>query len=212
VNINLGTGAVSGGDAAGDTIANFENLIGSGGDDTLTGSSGANSISGGAGDDLIFGNGGADSIDGGSNASDNLLTAGNRGDVMVVSGTVDFTALGDNYQNLETISMKNADGSSGNSTLTLNSTDVLGMADSGTANPTNSGYGTDPAIRVDGDAGDHLNLVSGVTDNWVLGAGNGTNGVPAGYDLYVHVTSGTNPTVNDDAYVLVQTTITVATS
>ncbi len=57
VQINLKT-SVTGGDAAGDLIANFENLIGSGKVDELTGDDG---------DNVIEGAGGADKLDGGDN-------------------------------------------------------------------------------------------------------------------------------------------------
>jgi T1SS-143 domain-containing protein len=117
VNVNLGTGAVSGGDAAGDTIANFENLIGSGGDDTLTGSSGANTITGGAGNDTIEGGAGADNLDGGAN-TDTLSYAASGAAVNVNLGTNAVSggdAAGDTIANFE-----NVLGSAGNDTITGN--------------------------------------------------------------------------------------------
>ena len=45
----------SGGDAAGDTIFNFENLLGSSQADSLFGDGLANVLTGGAGDDFLFG-------------------------------------------------------------------------------------------------------------------------------------------------------------
>ncbi|GAA4018580.1 beta strand repeat-containing protein [Actimicrobium antarcticum] len=65
VNINLATNTASGGDAAGDTISNFQNLVGTTGNDVLTGDSGVNTINGGYGDDLITGGAGADILAGG---------------------------------------------------------------------------------------------------------------------------------------------------
>ena len=65
VNVDLSTDSVSDGDAQGDTIANFENIIGSVEADTLTGDAGDNIIEGGGGDDSIEGGDGADMIDGG---------------------------------------------------------------------------------------------------------------------------------------------------
>jgi len=62
--------------------------------------------------------------------------------------------------------------------------------------------GQHDAIKVDGDSGDTLNLTGG---NWTAQAASNT---PAGYTLYVHDTGGSN----EDAYVLVQTVITVHTS
>ena len=56
-----------------------------------------------------------------------------RGDVLSVEGTVDFTSLDDVFEDIETISMLAKDGSNGNSTITLDITDVLDLADSGIA-------------------------------------------------------------------------------
>ena len=86
--VNLGTNENSGGDAEGDTLLNFENIIGSKGDDTLTGDDGDNVleggagrdlIRGGAGDDILQGGEGFDSLDGGSN---NLAADGGKGDTV----------------------------------------------------------------------------------------------------------------------------------
>ena len=59
VTVNLATGAVSGGDAQGDTISGFENVTGSAHNDVLTGDRGANVLAGGAGAEPVewwFGN------------------------------------------------------------------------------------------------------------------------------------------------------------
>ncbi|MCC1494027.1 S8 family serine peptidase [Cognatishimia sp. F0-27] len=61
----LTQGNPSGGDATGDSISNFENLIGSAFDDTLTGDDNANTLSGGSGQDQLFGNDGGDRLNGG---------------------------------------------------------------------------------------------------------------------------------------------------
>ena len=68
VNVNLAIGAVSGGDAYGDTIANFEHVVGSAHGDTFRGDGGANRLSGGAGNDWLYGEGGNDGLVGGSGA------------------------------------------------------------------------------------------------------------------------------------------------
>ncbi len=62
VTVNLGTNTASGGDAAGDTISGFENIIGSSFDDTLTGDDAGNIIKGGAGGDTMDGGGGFDTL------------------------------------------------------------------------------------------------------------------------------------------------------
>ncbi|WP_304608569.1 S-layer family protein [Inquilinus sp. Marseille-Q2685] len=64
--VNLATGAVSGGDAAGDTFSGIEQLLGSASNDVLTGDAGANTLWGGAGDDVLTGGGGADLLKGGA--------------------------------------------------------------------------------------------------------------------------------------------------
>lgn len=62
VDVNLTTHAGSGGDAAGDTINNVENVLGSLYDDTITGDANANKLEGGAGNDTIHGGDGDDFI------------------------------------------------------------------------------------------------------------------------------------------------------
>ncbi len=74
VTISLADGTGSGGDAAGDTLINIENVTGSSEADTLTGDDGGNILVGmgdddillgGGGDDVLIGGMGADFIDGG---------------------------------------------------------------------------------------------------------------------------------------------------
>ena len=66
VSVNLATNTVSGGDATGDTIINFENVTGSSFNDSLTGSSGNNILDGGSGNDSLVGGNGKDLLTGGS--------------------------------------------------------------------------------------------------------------------------------------------------
>ena len=65
VTVNLATGAGSGSDAQGDTLANIENVWGSKHDDTITGNDSANRLLGFDGNDLLSGGGGIDSLEGG---------------------------------------------------------------------------------------------------------------------------------------------------
>ena len=75
VNVNLETGAVSGGEAAGDVLTSIENLYGSfTGNNTLTGSSGDNRLESYSGDDVIDGGAGSDFIIGGQ--GNNVLSGG----------------------------------------------------------------------------------------------------------------------------------------
>jgi Ca2+-binding RTX toxin-like protein len=65
VDVDLALNQVSGGDATGDTILNFENVIGSDHSDTILGSNDNNEIRGLDGDDTLLGRGGQDRIVGG---------------------------------------------------------------------------------------------------------------------------------------------------
>jgi Ca2+-binding RTX toxin-like protein len=76
VSVNLTTNAVSGGDATGDVISNFDSVLGGGGNDVVGGSAAANTLLGGggndvlvggSGDDVLVGGAGADTMDGGAN-------------------------------------------------------------------------------------------------------------------------------------------------
>ena len=60
VAINLATGSITGGDAAGDTFLSIENLTGSGHNDSLTGDAGGNLLEGGPGADTLIGGPGLD--------------------------------------------------------------------------------------------------------------------------------------------------------
>ncbi len=66
VNVDLGAGTASGGDAQGDTLSGIENLTGSAHDDVLTGDTGANTLTGGAGADTLTGGAGDDILIGGT--------------------------------------------------------------------------------------------------------------------------------------------------
>ncbi len=115
VNVNLLTNAASGGDAAGDTIQQFENVIGSIVNDTLVGNNGANTLDGTAGGDTLVGNGGddlligglgGDSMDGGANI-DTVSYANSRNGVTVNLATNTHAggdAVGDFIQNVENVS------------------------------------------------------------------------------------------------------------
>lgn len=98
VEINLATGNITGGDAAGDTLLSIENLTGSGYRDSLTGDAGDNVLSGGAGADILVGGPGIDTASYlGSRAPvtvrlHSLLAAGGdaEGDVFGATVTVSY--------------------------------------------------------------------------------------------------------------------------
>ena len=91
--VNMETGLGSAGDAAGDTLAGFQTVVGGSGNDTLTGNAGANTLIGGSGNDTMAGGGGHDTLQGG--IGNDVLTGGTGLDRFVVeSGTDRVTDLG----------------------------------------------------------------------------------------------------------------------
>ena len=196
-------------------------MAGDNNDEILVGTSAAETIDGGGGNNILIGGGGADTLIGGTGEDVIVYAAGvsfisggpgqvdlraqeSRGDVLSVEGSVDFTSLGDVFEDIETISMLAKDGSNGNSTITLDITNVLDLADSGFASVfANNSKG---AVRIDGTSGDVVNLGPD-PGTWLLATG--ATGVPDGYTAYSHVTSGLVASVNDDAYLFIQTGVTV---
>ena len=91
VTVDLDLGQVSGGDADGDSIANFENITGSAHADSLKGDAAFNVIDGGAGDDQIYVSQGGDMIFGG----EGIFLATLRGPGTVFLQSLPFSRLAD---------------------------------------------------------------------------------------------------------------------
>lgn len=205
------------GGAGNDTIhggAGNDTLAGDAGADTLYGGTGNDRISVGAGD-IAYGDAGTDRfvlddagfalIAGGSGGTGDVRI--DSGDVLVFDGLLDLTAAAtlNKISGIETVSMRESDGSAGTAAdgLVLSAADVIALGDA-TFDPAPAAgpYARKDAIRVDGDDGDSLTLSGG---GWhEVSAGN----VPAGYALWAHDPSGTG--ANEDAYVLVQTSVQIA--
>jgi VCBS repeat-containing protein len=188
--------------------ADADSLIGGDGSDAIVVGSGDNA-SGGGSDDLFIlteSNSNFGGIHGGGDAVVDLATQ--HGDVLAFNGTLDLTKLANNLiDGIETISMADKLGGPGADTLSINAKDVIDVG-TGQFNPAGN-FGSfgelpdAPAIRVDGDSGDTLNLSD---KGWQKVTTN--VGVPDGYVLYVHddpAIAGTTA----DAYVLVQSAVTV---
>ena len=109
--VSLIDGSATGGDAAGDTFAGFENVAGGLGDDALTGDAGDNVLIGGAGADTLSGGAGRDTLDGGAGAD--VLDGGTGNDfvsfedavsgasVNLGTGAVAGAAAGDSLVSIE---------------------------------------------------------------------------------------------------------------
>ena len=90
VSVSLKNNTASGGEAEGDAISGFENVIGSAHQDYLTGTNGANTLDGGGGDDFIWGEAGNDKLYGG--AGKDYLIGGSGADELDGGGGIDDTA------------------------------------------------------------------------------------------------------------------------
>ncbi|HEU0113572.1 MAG TPA: FG-GAP-like repeat-containing protein, partial [Thermomicrobiales bacterium] len=102
VTVNLGAGTASGGDAAGDTLSEIENLIGSAQVDTLTGDGGDNVLEGGGGADTLDGGAGDDTLIGGLgndsyrvDSANDVVTETTGGGYDIVVATADYTLPAD---------------------------------------------------------------------------------------------------------------------
>jgi len=171
VNVNLATGATSGGQATGDKFVSIENLTGSSYNDVLSGNSGSNVLDGGAGADKMNGGAGGDVI----NGSDGNDTASYWGSGAVNVNLATGAASGGNATGDKFVSIENVAGSSYNDVLTGNSGSNVLDGRAG-ADKLDGGAGTDVII---GGAGKDI-MTGGISsDTFVFKApaeaGSGSN-------------------------------------
>jgi Ca2+-binding RTX toxin-like protein len=145
VAINLTAGAASGGNAQGDVLSDIEHLIGSAGNDRLTGNTDANTLTGGNGNDALSGMDGADRLDGGAGTDtltgdfgNDILRGGAGADRLDGGLSIDTVAYsessvgvsinlatgkgsGGNAQGDVYVAVENANGSTGADTIIGNS-------------------------------------------------------------------------------------------
>ncbi|MCZ8183888.1 MAG: M10 family metallopeptidase C-terminal domain-containing protein [Beijerinckiaceae bacterium] len=191
--IDLAVNTVSGGDAAGDTIAAFENVIGTDHNDVITGSTAANVLTGGSGDDTMNGgsgndtfligtNSGTDSINGSSGTDTALFTEDNAIlsvsaltsiEVFNAAGIANATIAGNelnNSLNFGSATMTNIAGiygMAGNDTITGSA--VADVIIGGDGNDTLNGGNGDDLFRYE-DASEGFDNVNGGAGHDILEA------------------------------------------
>ncbi len=150
--LTLGNITVSGGHANGDIVSNnFENVVGSAFNDTITGNGGVNKLiglggndrlNGGGGDDILMGGAGDDTLTGGAGndriiggVGQDTLTGGDGADIFVYESTVDADDddIDEFQNNVDKIDLSAIDADttqSGNQAFFLNddATDLTGHA------------------------------------------------------------------------------------
>jgi Ca2+-binding RTX toxin-like protein len=167
VNMRVGSGYGSGGDAEGDELWNIENLAGSVYDDILWGSSGANELRGQDGDDELNGFDGDDSLRGG--ADNDWLQGWDGADVLDGGSGID-TAVYETSDQAVFVSLL-ADTAAGG--------DAAGDELNSIENLTGSAH----ADRLSGD--NNFNVIRGEDgNNWLYGYG-GDDGLVGGDDTDV---------------------------
>lgn len=150
VDVNLATGAASGGDASGDTFNHIFGLIGTDFDDVLTGDANNNRLEGAAGDDEVHGGAGNDVIFGyvGSNTGAVPLVAGGAqaDQLFGEEGNDQITTADDDFFSV-------ADGGAGDDIIIVHNGTAIGGAGSNQL----IGLGSD-FVLIGGDDGDTFEL------------------------------------------------------
>lgn len=163
-----------------DTLSNFENLIGSDFNDTLTGNAGANVLMGGARNDVLDGGAGADTLFGGN--GNDILEGGTGADVLDGGNGVD-TADYSNATNRVNVSLLSGTGSGnqaeGDTYISIE--DLIGSSLGDTLRGNNSdnaldgGNGNDVLIGFNGD-----DILFGGAGRDILTGGNGADVIDGG--------------------------------
>ncbi len=207
VGVDLSDAANNTGEAAGDTYASIENVIGTDYADSLTGDEGDNLLMGGAGDDTLSGGSGSDLLEGGDgddtldggksddwliggagndtlngDDGDDLLEGGDGNDILVGESGNDTLYGGDGNDHLDGgKSSDTLDGGAGDDTLLGgDGTDTLSGGDGNDAL-----WGGGSTDHLDGGAGDDLLEGEGSRDYLTGGTGADTLNGGGGYDYFI---------------------------
>ncbi|WP_310734336.1 Ig-like domain-containing protein [Ideonella livida] len=167
-------------DAGTDTLSNFENIVGSGGADTLIGSAGDNVIEGAMGADSILAGAGNDTVY--FDDSDAAADGGDGTDTLVVGSsvsTLDLTLTRDEvYTNFEILDVT----ASGSQLVKLSDADVRAL----------TGGGTSGTLVIQGGADDIVRLVGA---NWPTTPTSTETLGGVTYDVYAYSVAGGTTTV-----------------
>ncbi len=114
VTVNLVAGTATGAQSGNDTVANFENVTGGGGNDTISGTDGANVLLGGNGNDTLIGGLGDDTLNGGAGSDTADYSADTQGvNANLFVGAASGAGIGNDLL----IGIENVTSGSGNDTL-----------------------------------------------------------------------------------------------
>ncbi len=179
INANLKTGIVSfpGNSTDVDTLISIENLIGSQGNDIITGDDGDNNLSGGAGDDILDGGFGFDQLDGGDGIDTvtyDFYSGGILADLQ--TGVVSFPGNSTRTETL--ISIENLIGSRGNDVISGNDSNNVLSGNSG--DDTLDGRGGNDQLL--GGLGNDTYIISDTNDTIVESLNEGIDTVDAAID------------------------------
>ncbi len=162
VEVNLETGAASGGNAVGDTFVGIQNLTGGDGADALTGDGQTNTLTGGAGNDTLDGGAGDDSLIGGAGAD---RFTGGAGTDTVSYADSSAVAIDINFNGTGT---SRGTGDAAGDVIGSDIEKILGSAGNDTF------FGTRTGVLLDGGGGTDSIDFSGTTQGVTLNLGDTT--------------------------------------